>query len=68
MKRLYALLLLLLLLAQPNPIWGQGQGAGATARPDHIALSWTGNPATTMTVTWRTDTYAQAVAGNGVHR
>ena len=29
--------------------------SGATATPDHIALTWTGNPATTMTITWRTD-------------
>ena len=29
--------------------------SGATAFPDHIALTWTGDPATTMTVTWRTD-------------
>jgi hypothetical protein len=27
----------------------------ATAAPDHLTLTWTGNPATTMTVTWRTD-------------
>ncbi len=29
--------------------------APATTTPDHVALSWTGSPATTMTVTWRTD-------------
>jgi hypothetical protein len=28
---------------------------GASARPDHVTLTWTGDPATTMTVTWRTD-------------
>lgn len=28
-------------------------GSGATAIPDHIVLSWTASPATTMTVTWR---------------
>ncbi|HTY61960.1 MAG TPA: metallophosphoesterase family protein [Acidobacteriota bacterium] len=28
---------------------------GATATPDHVALTWTGDPATTMTITWRTD-------------
>lgn len=26
----------------------------ATATPDHIALSWTGDPTTTQTITWRT--------------
>jgi acid phosphatase type 7 len=34
---------------------GQEPGSGATAVPDHIALSWTGDPSTTMTVMWRTD-------------
>ena len=29
--------------------------SGATATPDHIALTWTGDPATTTTLTWRTD-------------
>jgi len=28
----------------------------ATAAPDHITLSWTSDPKTTQTVTWRTDT------------
>jgi len=28
---------------------------GATAIPDHVALTWTGDPETTMTITWRTD-------------
>ena len=27
----------------------------ATAVPDHLTLTWTGDPSTTMTVTWRTD-------------
>ena len=26
----------------------------ATATPEHITLSWTGNPTTTQTITWRT--------------
>jgi acid phosphatase type 7 len=34
---------------------GQTAGGATTAAPDHVALSWTGNPATTMTITWRTD-------------
>ena len=32
----------------------------ATAVPDHLVLSWTGDPATTQTFTWRTDTTATA--------
>ncbi|MHB8119809.1 MAG: fibronectin type III domain-containing protein [Methanothrix sp.] len=28
----------------------------ATGAPDHVTLSWTSNPKTTQTVTWRTDT------------
>ena len=37
-------------------------GTGATATPDHIVLTWTGDPATTQTITWRTDTsVAQAM-------
>jgi acid phosphatase type 7 len=35
--------------------FNQGNDSGATATPDHIALTWTGSPATTMTITWRTD-------------
>ena len=34
---------------------GLGTDNGATKSPDHITLTWTGNSATTMTVTWRTD-------------
>lgn len=29
--------------------------SGAAATPDHVVLSWTGDSATTMTITWRTD-------------
>ena len=28
---------------------------GATAMPDHVALTWTGDAARTITITWRTD-------------
>jgi hypothetical protein len=34
---------------------GQGSKNSATPKPDHITLTWTKDPATTMTVTWRTD-------------
>ncbi|OIQ57025.1 3',5'-cyclic adenosine monophosphate phosphodiesterase CpdA [Moorella thermoacetica] len=29
---------------------------GASAQPDHITLTWTQDPLTTQTITWRTDT------------
>lgn len=35
--------------------WPVSNNTGATATPDHVALTWTGDPATTMTITWRTD-------------
>lgn len=35
--------------------YAQAPRNGATTLPDHVTLSWTGDPATTMTVTWRTD-------------
>ena len=37
----------------PEDIWNP------TAVPDRIVLSWDGDPATTMAVTWRTDTSVQ---------
>jgi acid phosphatase type 7 len=37
------------------PSFGQTSKSGATVTPDHIALTWAQNPATTMTITWRTD-------------
>ncbi|MFG0335504.1 MAG: fibronectin type III domain-containing protein [Maioricimonas sp. JB049] len=42
-----------------------------TARPDRIVLTWTGNPATSQSVTWRTDMSVKrawgeiAIAGDG---
>lgn len=33
----------------------QAPGSGASSTPDHIVLTWTGDPATTMTITWKTD-------------
>jgi hypothetical protein len=57
MKQCFRIKMLVLLLAiaiQPLSS-GLTPDSGATATPDHIALTWTGNPATTMTITWRTD-------------
>ena len=33
---------------------GQAPNSGATNIPDHVTLTWAADPATTMTVTWRT--------------
>jgi hypothetical protein len=54
MKRKIALMMSVLLYVF---VWTAiCQAAGnATASPDHVTLTWAGNPATTMTVTWRTD-------------
>jgi acid phosphatase type 7 len=46
---------LLFALVLQLPSSGQTANSGATATPDHVALTWTGNPETTITVTWRTD-------------
>jgi hypothetical protein len=40
---------------QTGTIGGQTPAGTATPIPDHITLTWTGDPTTTMTVTWRTD-------------
>ncbi len=57
MKRSAILLLSTLLLALTAACLATDvpQRTRATATPDHVALSWTANPATTMTITWRTD-------------
>ncbi|MCL5038185.1 MAG: metallophosphoesterase family protein [Chloroflexi bacterium] len=56
MKKRFMLAVLILLFALVCPALSVCQAAGgATASPDHITLTWTDNPATTMTVTWRTD-------------
>lgn len=54
MKRLSVLAVFLLLYVCLAPVFAAG--AGATAIPDHLTLTWTSDPATTMTITWRTDT------------
>lgn len=56
-RKLFPIVLILLFaIVWPALMTGQTAGRGATVVPDHITLTWTGNPATTMTVTWRTDT------------
>lgn len=44
----------------PRLSWLAQTNTGATAAPDQIRLTWTGDPATTMTITWRTDTSVSA--------
>jgi hypothetical protein len=48
-------LALLLSLTMVLSAIGQDPESASVNGPDHIALSWTGDSATTMTVTWRTD-------------
>jgi len=55
MRRISIALALLFALALIQPTFGQTSVSTATADPDHITLTWTGDPSTTMTITWRTD-------------
>jgi acid phosphatase type 7 len=57
MKLNYALKIfaLMFLLAMVPLAVEQAPGSGATGTPDHLTLTWAGDPATTMTITWRTD-------------
>lgn len=52
LRRFHALIALAVLLAFTCPTMTLAQ----STTPDHVALSWTNSPATTMTVTWRTNT------------
>lgn len=54
-SRISMALALLLACSIIQPTIGQIPSSTATPSPDHITLTWTGDPATTMTVTWRTD-------------
>jgi 3',5'-cyclic AMP phosphodiesterase CpdA len=57
MKRMPMLAVLMLALALINPVLSaQKDVTGVTAVPDHIILSLIGDPSTTQTITWRTDT------------
>lgn len=40
----------------PTSIFADSKTAGATNLPDQIRLTWTQDPTTTQTITWRTDT------------
>jgi hypothetical protein len=56
MKRFPVLLALLLCLVvvSSRGVLGQVDNTGATTVPDHVTLTWTGDPASTVTITWRT--------------
>jgi len=55
MSRISIVFALLLACIIVQPTVGQTPISTATSAPDHITLTWTGDPSTTMTVTWRTD-------------
>ena len=56
MKQMRVLVAVLLALALAPLAVGQTPAGGASAAPDHLVLTWTGDPAATQTITWRTDT------------
>lgn len=65
--RILACALLLSLFVFPAQAAGTSFKASTT--PDHITLTWSGDPETTQTITWRTDTsvsssYVQYTAGS----
>ncbi|MHB9132789.1 MAG: purple acid phosphatase family protein [Armatimonadota bacterium] len=72
MKRISLLpVVLALCLVIGWPLVGRAAGSGATTTPDHLTLTWTGDAATTMTITWRTvagitSGYVQYEAGIGL--
>ncbi len=78
--RLFQALLVLILLASLSGVQGQYSigttqpgsdsiNVNATAVPDHVTLSWTSDPMTTQTVTWRTDSTVQTgVVQHGMDR
>ena len=70
-SRILTVLALLFAFSIIQPSTGQTPESTATPNPDHVTLTWTGDPATTMTVTWRTDAtvssgFIQYQEGSGV--
>ena len=55
-RRLLLTILLLAIISACSTVTADLNTGYATSSPDHITLTWAGNPATTMTITWRTDT------------
>jgi hypothetical protein len=55
-----ALFVALSLTAAPVSGLAAGYDLGATVNPDHVTLTWSQDPATTQTITWRTDVSVSA--------
>ncbi|MDI6604515.1 MAG: fibronectin type III domain-containing protein, partial [Thermoanaerobacteraceae bacterium] len=53
---LVALVMAVSIFAAPTAIFADTNTTGAKVMPDHITLTWTQDPMTTQTITWRTDT------------
>lgn len=56
MKRIFAVVMILAALLFVEGLWAQDQKAdptGAGLAPDHVTLTWTADPRTTQTITWR---------------
>ncbi|SNX53726.1 fibronectin type III domain-containing protein [Thermoanaerobacterium sp. RBIITD] len=53
---LVALVMAVSIFAAPTAIFADTNTPGAKVMPDHITLTWTQDPMTTQTITWRTDT------------
>ncbi len=51
---LHILVLVIVLLLGSSSVFLSSITLGATVAPDHITLTWSGDPKTTQTVTWRT--------------
>lgn len=58
--RVRLLLALCLVVVCPTALWARYVGSGATPTPDHVILTLTNDPATTMTVSWRAATSVTA--------
>ena len=58
---LKSVVLLGMLAVLPTYFCQAPRDSGATATPDHLALTWTGDPTATMTITWRTDATVTSV-------
>jgi len=57
-KRLQAIITIIILIVLVYSIWIFAQASNNLVTSsvfDHITLTWTGNPETTMTITWRAD-------------
>lgn len=61
MRRTVVSITLVLLLVAAGLFGQSANPTGAGLVPDHVTLTWTGDPRTTQTVTWRAD--ASVTAG-----